>query len=253
MRKLARTLLAVALALPLGALPLGAQASRPDDYESCATTSDYALRLADGWSTFTAESGSRIVRIGDGRLTIDGRNVALSPADRARVAEYHRTIQAMVPEVKDIAVEAIGIAFTAIEKVAATFADGDTLQSTMHRLAVKHEAAIDRIVASFEERAFSDAEFERLIEDTVADVVPEVAGLAAGAAMRAAFSGGDTSALEKRVESLEKTIEQEVEQRARSLEKRAEALCGRMHDLDRIEQAWAVMVDGEKLDLITPK
>lgn len=248
MTKLARTLLAAALALPLAA-----HASRPDDYESCATTSDYALRLADGWSTFTAEKGSRIVRIGDGRLTIDGREIALSPADRARIAEYHRTLQAIVPEVKDIAVEAIGIAFTAIEKVAATFADGESLQATMHRLAVKQEAAIDRVIESFDRRAFNDAEFERLIEETVADFVPEVAGLAAGAAMRAAFSGGDTSALEARVASLEKTIEQEVEVRARSLEKRAEALCGTMHDLDRIEEAWAVTVDGERLDLITLK
>lgn len=245
MRRIIPSILAAAI---LVALPAAASAHR-DHYEKCATTSDYAVRLDRGEAVFS-RSGGHEIRFDAGRLVVDGREVALSAADRARVADYERTLETIVPEVRAIAIEAVGIAFTAIGQVARTFLDADA-EAAIARLADKQAKTVARIEETFAGRSFDDAAFEAVVEETVAEVIPEVAALAAGAAVRAVLAGEAAAGdLKRRADALEAIIEREVEARAKHLEQRAEALCGRLGTLDAIESELTVQIDGEPLDLI---
>ena len=68
-------------------------------------------------------------------------------------------------------------------------------------------------------------------------------------AIGAAFSG-DASRL-KRLENLDAQIEARVEPRAKALEQRADSLCRRMVELDRIDDALEFrLADGQPLDLL---
>lgn len=79
-----------------------------------------------------------------------------------------------------------------------------------------------------------------------------VIGDIVGGALGAAFSG-DTRRLQN-MENLDKQIEARVEPRARALEKRADALCGKMVELDRLDNALAYRLpNGDPLQLMRIK
>lgn len=245
---LKQTVLAAALAL--AATP--ALASHHD--AACDVHSAYDLKVTSEALDFTKSAGNpRDVRMQAGRLYVDGREVALSAADRDRVARYEAEVRALIPEVKAIAREAVGIAFSAIVEVARTFADSDDdFARSRAKLDDARRGLDQRIEAEFDSRAFDDVAFEHVIEDAVKTTVPVIVGEVTGKAVRIALSGDERAAeaLERKAGEMEKTLEREVERKADALEARAKALCPRIVALDRIEADLTIRVDGQPLDLI---
>lgn len=248
-----QTLLTLAIALAAAAPP-AAHAKVGPRIDMCEVSTDYSLALGADAVTFSRDSGSpRTVVMRRGTLRVDGREIALRPEDRVRIASYEATVRELVPEAKALALDALAIAFEAVEQVLRTFVEPGEADRVVARLADTRNAAARRVRDTFDHRPWNESEFERLIEDTVAELVPEIAAVAAGAAIRIAFSGdvGAAADLERRASRLEHTIEQEVDKRTRELERRAEALCPLVADLEALEATLAVRIDDRPLDLIT--
>lgn len=229
-------------------LACGAAAAKDGADTSCNVESDYDFSLSERSVVFTRDSGSpRQLVMRQGRLFVDDRWVALSAADRRRVDEYEREARAIVPLAQEIGVEATEIAFIALGEVAAGFSNDP--EATRRRLQ-KARARLDaRLARSFSADRYSSEALGEAIGGAVRDVLPTVMGDIVGGAVRAAF-GGDTAGLQ-RLENLDTELEALIEPRAEALGRDAEALCMRMRELDRIDDALEYRLpDGRPLDLL---
>jgi hypothetical protein len=219
---------------------------------SCHIDSPYDLQLTAQALRFTRESGTpHKIEMDHGRLRVDGREIAVSDADRARIAEYEATVRALVPQVKAIARDAVNIAYTAVGEVAVAFGgDHSDLRGKLDRM---RDRVRERIDASFESQPWNDKEFEALVESTVEEMVPALVGEVTSIAVRAPLSGDESVAkdMERRADRLEKDIEDRVETESRRIEARAEALCPQILQLSRLQAGLEVRLpDGSRLSLI---
>jgi hypothetical protein len=220
--------------------------------ERCNIDSDYDVALSPDAITFSRDDGApRSVVMHDGSLLVDGREAALTDADRERVRQFERDARALVPEVRAITMDAVDIAFTAMTEVARGLApDNTTLQT-------KLETSRAELIAEFDQ---PEGHF-KIDEDAVAasvtrlvgEITPTLIGEITTAALSAAFSGDESKAreIERRAENMEADIEAKVKVRADALEARAEILCPKFVALDALDDALAYRLDdGSALDLL---
>src|SRR3546814_14858903 len=101
-------------ALLFAALALAA-APALAEIKACDIDSDYDVALSPDAITFSRDDGTpRTLVMHDGSLRVDGREAALSDADRERVRQFEPDARALLPEVRAIAVEAVEIWFVAM-------------------------------------------------------------------------------------------------------------------------------------------
>ncbi|HUD42905.1 MAG TPA: DUF2884 family protein [Dokdonella sp.] len=245
-----RILLAALIAVP-ALMPHTASA----EISVCDLHSPYSLRVQPQQLVFTRSAGTPAeIVIAGGRLRVDGRDVALSTADSRRLADYERGVRDLLPEVKAIARQAVGVAFEAVGQVNAAFAsspsDARAQAKRMQALAVELERRIEG------GQEWSDAEVEGLVENAVGSLIGNLVGNVTAQAIKIAFTGDEAAAaeLEARASAIEKGVERAVERSAADLEQRAEALCPRMLALNEIAGALDVTLPGGgRLDLFAPK
>lgn len=250
-----RTVLCLALAaLTCTAIPAHAKARLGSD---CDLGSRHSFRIDPARLVFI-EAGSQreIVLLPGGDLQVDGRNLALDPADRARADALERGLRELVPEVKGVAIDAIGIAFEAVGHAASAFASSP---AEARRSADRVARVAAELQHSIETKqswdATTDAELERAVEQAVGSLVGEMVGNVTTMALKLAFSGDEAAIaeLEARADAIEKTVEAAVEQRSAEIERRAAELCSRLDALDGVESAiTARLPDGSPLDLVRP-
>ena len=219
----------------------------------CDVHSDYSMRMHGKAYVFTRDDGpGKHVALGGGRLFVDGKEVALTPADRERVRRFEAELNRMVPRAHEVVLEATDIAFTALTEVARGFA-GDGGSGTIARLEqarrdVRADLARQPIVL------FSDPDLgKRVIAPVITEYVPVIAGAAVRESLSAAFSGDEKRMrdFERRMDRMGEEIERKVDKRAEALEPKVEALCDSTRELDRIEDGLALRLDdGEPLDLL---
>ncbi len=219
---------------------VGAQAQVSID-ASCDMDSDYDLSIDDRSVIFTREAGTpRAIVMRQGRLFVDDRWVELGAADRQRVADFEKGAREAMPEAQAIGRDAADIAFTVLGELASGFSsDPKAVQAKVDRARAQIDARLARSVTAtrFNARDLGDG-----IGEAVAEVIPSMIGDIVSGAIGAAFSG-DASRL-KRMENLDAQIEARVEPRARALEQRADRLCRRMEELDRIDDALEFRLPG---------
>jgi hypothetical protein len=250
----AKTVIAMALGLGLATPALAHKAGH--GVSMCDVDSPYDLRIDHGKLTWLREgSAPQRIEMDRGGLMVDGQRLALSEADAQRLIEFQATVIETVPEVKAIALDAIDIAFTALEHVSRALVSTESRdhQATAERLATARIAATRHIEEGMATDQWSNAQFERLIENTVTEALPVIIGDITATALKVAFSGDEHAVqeLEARAKHIEASIEAAVEDRARQLEKRADALCDSVENLKRIEAALTVrLADGRALDLV---
>ena len=213
----------------------------------CNIDSDYDLALNERSLILTRATGSpRAIVMRQGRLFVDDEWVTLSAADRKRVADFEQGMRASMPLAQAIGRDAVDIAFSALGEVAAGFSTNPKeTQAKLARARSQLDARLSRAVVA---NRFDDDELGDSIGEAVKEVVPTLIGDIVGGAIAAAFSG-DASRL-KRMENLDAQIEARVKPRAEALERRAEALCGQMVALDRIDDALEYRHHGQPLNLL---
>ena len=233
----------------LALLPIAASVHAADI--NCNIESDYDLSINPQSVILTRDSGTPkwIVIRGD-RLFVDDRWVALGNEDRQRVAAFDRGTREIMPLAAQIGRDAADIAFTALGEVAAGFSnDQATTRAKLEQARGKIDARLARSISA---NRFDSSDLGKGIGDAVSEVVPLVIGDIVGGAVRAALSG-DTRRLQA-MEGLDKQIEARVQPRARALEKRAQQMCTKMEELDRLDSALAYRLPGgASLDLLRIK
>lgn len=246
----------VAMALALSSA--GAMARVHIDGDHCDIDSGYSTRIEAGRITFTNDTTHQVLALlPGGMVEVDGKPFALDDADRARTLDFERTLRKLVPEAKALAVDAVAIAFEAVAHVSTAFAsNGHEARESARRIARTADELKRSINARDSWGPHSDREIGELIEGTVGSLIGEMVGNITAQAVKVALSGDEAAVaeLEARAGSIEKNVEKAVEKRADELEQRADALCQRVKELDRIEsQISARLPDGSAFDLVTIK
>lgn len=240
---LSRVALVVALASG------GAVAHPVQTYQSegCSIHSDYNLSVNARSVIMTRDSGQpKALVMRQGRLFVDDQWVDLSAADRDRIAAFERGTREAMPLAQSLGREAADIAFTVLGEVSAGFSSDPAAKERMAKARRQLDARLARSVTA---TRFDGEDLGDGIGDAIGAVIPEIIGEIAGGAIRAAFSG-DTSWLQ-RLQGLDTQIEALVEPRATALERRAEQLCARIVELDRLDNALQYRLPGgDTLDLI---
>jgi len=253
----AATLLALGIALSGSAFAHPHGDGDHHGFKGCDVNSRYDLTFDGNSLTFSSKDVSPArIEMRRGQLLVDGRVVALSDADRARVQAFENEVRALAPEVKQIALDALDIAYSALVHVATAFSSDKGRDERLARLERQRQDARRQLSQAIAAPIFDEKEFERIIETTVKNAIPEFVGDIVGIAIAAALSGDEKGAaeIERRAEQLEKEIERDVEARADELEKRADALCPRIRELDRIESTLDLrLAGGGRLDLVNTK
>ena len=244
------------LAMTLGA---GRHAAALEvDIEECDIDSPYSTRIeADRIALSNDETHTVLALLSNGRVEVDGRALPLSAADAAHVAEFERVVREIVPQAKALAVDAVAIAFEAVGHVSTAFAEnGHEARESARRIA----RSAEELQRSIQQRdtwgPHADREIERIIEGAVGSLIGEMVGNITAQAVSVALSGDEAAiaALEARAASIEENVEKAVEKRAKEIEARADALCQRMKELDRIEsKIVARLPDGSAFDLVRVK
>lgn len=247
--------LTFALASLLAAVAPVQASGRFDVDDACRVESRYAVSVDRGVWVFRDRAPEPTeLRVDATQLRLDGRPVALSDADRGRLAALADAFNAAIPEAQALAVDALDIAFMAIIEVARGFdLKADTL-ATLERQRREVRVRLSASPAWMFAPEAAEALIEPLVESMVAELVPSVTGAAVRQAMAIAFTGDDerARAFERRMASMGDHIEAKVAQRAQGLERRAAALCDRLDRIDQIENGLEVRrPDGAPLDLIT--
>ena len=242
-----------ALALALSLNPAIARINIDSDH--CDVDSKYSTRFDAQQITFTNDETHRVVRLlAGGVIEVDGHALALNANDRAHAAELEQAIRAIVPEAKKLAADAIAIAFEAVGHVSTAFAsDAHEARQSAERIARSADELKRSINARDDWGPKSEREISQLIEGSVGSLIGEMVGNITAQAIKTALSGDEAAVaeLEARADSIEKNVEKAVGRHAKELEARADDLCKRAHELDRIEsQISARLPDGSALDLV---
>ena len=246
------TVLALGLAM---ALPAQARDIHIDN-DSCGYRTPYDVRVDASGIRFQQEGGKPAeVFMHDGQLRADGRDVAVSATDAARLRQYESNVRALLPEVAGIAREGVDVGYAAMRTVLMTFAEGDSERRKLtDRLDRRHAQALAEIDSSLGRGIWKHGEVSEALTDSVQETVGDLVGKVTASAVTAALSGDQSkvAALEARADSLDKSIDREINTRADHLSERAKALCPRLQALDQLQQQFQFrLADGSRLQLVT--
>ncbi len=222
--------------------------------DSCDVDLNAGLRINKTLVEFSRDNKPLYQIFDNKRLVINGQEIGLDSAQQALVTQYSTNIRAVLPEVKEIAGDAINLA---IEGVNLAFnellGEGNdlgqelTTQLNVIRNDIDQRFSADKEFYIDEHGDLSDDffgdEFEERIENVVEETVKNSMGsllIAVGQEML--FSGGDMDAFETRMENFGEQIEHEMEARGEQLEKRGEALCYSVYQIDQLEQQMAEQI-----------
>lgn len=220
------------------------------DKHSCDVGSDYSFKTYRQAFVFTHDKPkSAEIGIGGGRLFIDGKEQTLTDADHERLRSLEGQMHALMPQLQQIAVEAVDIAFAALTEVARGLASHPAeavanLDAAHHRVRAELDA---RPVGMFSEDAVAG-----VVKPILSEYIPEVVGGAVSGALSAAF-GGEKKAqdFEQRMQRMERELNSKVEMRAKALEPLADAMCVRLQAIDKLDNSLEFRLpDGDRLELL---
>lgn len=242
-----RTMLAMALVLACGSA-MAKDGSKLSS-NSCDVESDYSLTTHGNAFVFTRDDGKAPARmsLGGGKLFIDGKQAELNAADQARMGQFEGELRQLVPEVQQVTIEAIDIAFTALTEVARGLSSDP--DESVAKLEKSHARARKEIASrpAFVFSKHGDDALAAIIEPIVSEYVPEITGSAVTLAMKMVFASDAKRAdMEKRLDRMGDEIDTKVNARAAKLEPLAEAMCQRMKRMDGLDNALEYRLPGGK-------
>lgn len=221
---------------------------------SCDVDSNYDVKIRPQALELKSEDNAdRVLKISDGRLWVNGEELAVNRADQQRLRDIERHARVVADKAKDIALDAVALAGEAVARVGAALGgkDGDALAKRIDTMRAEISARIEN---RFEAGDFDDEALEREVESMVKEFVPAIAGEVASLAITAALSGDEAAAerFEQRMKNFEQDIEREMKARGKALEQKAESLCPDLRKIDELDEALEVrLADGSPLNLVT--
>jgi hypothetical protein len=219
----------------------------------CGYDSDYDVRLTAAGVDFARHDGRRPhdVFMHDGQLRVDGRPLAVSAEDAARLREYEDGTSKVLPQMAGIAQEAIGIAFDSLATVAATLGGSQHHRDALvARMNDERREALRQLDAHVNATHWDAQGFGTAIEQPVTDAANEMAESITGSVMWAVLTGR-ASEVEARADSIDASIDKAMDARSDKLEARAEAICPQLKSLEQLQRQFRFrLADGSALQLI---
>ena len=202
------------------------------------------------------EKKRSLYKIIDGKkLLVDNQHIDLSDVQQALVKKYDEKIRSLVPQVKnvaiegvDMAIEGVNLAFNGLLGEGNAVAADLTTELTLIReqvstnLSIEHGVTVG--VEGLESEGLLGKDFDKRIESAVEKAVLNSMGsilIAMGQQMVA--SDGDERNFETRMENFGENIEHEMTTRSAIIEKKAEALCISIAEVDALEEQLKVEIE----------
>lgn len=249
----------------LGALSANVYASTNFD-TSCEANINGELSFADNQLLVKSTTKQDIVIMADGLVLVDGKTIDMNGQQTQLAKRYYQDVEASIPMVVDVTVEALRITNIALTEVFTGLLGEDSqLPSKIkNRLDDVAKAIEDHVYQNPDSLTFNsaylekdlglddnlDAEIENIQNELVSEAMGEMFVLL-GKAMLSGDS--DFSKFEQRMEKLGEEIEQRVESASVQIEKAAEKLCDKMHSLDETENQLQSVQELRHLDMIDLK
>jgi hypothetical protein len=190
----------------------------------------------------------------DKMLFIKGEKMHLTNKQKKMIFEYSTFIRRALPEVTEIAVEAVGIAFEGLNAALGELVNMDEHEDKFKLLQQKINGKYQGSEGSYSitkgdfNIEIDDEEIDVLVEDLVEDMVPSLIGGLISGIGQAIASGED---IDIELDDMGDKVEREIEAKSELIEVRADAFCNKMKRLDKLEQK---LIDSnsdfEDLDLL---
>lgn len=189
----------------------------------------------------------------DHSLIVHGQAIDLNDHQQALVRKYAKSIRAVVPQVRTIAIEGVDLALEGVNlafnellgsenKVGAELTQELSIlkDEVATRFTAEHGITIGENGINGKEFTGEEVlgkEFEQRIESAVEKaVINSMGSLLMAMGQEMLFSDGESNALETRMEDFGESIADEMEFRANEIERKAEALCEEIADIDKLEE-----------------
>lgn len=257
-----KTLIALTLLSVFSSKALYAHDSCNVDLEAGITINKSKLEF------FESENKDQVLYTIDNNanLTVRGEDISLDSDQQALVEQYSTSIRAMVPQVRNIAMEGVDLA---IEGVNLAFnellGEGNNIGAdlTQELASIKEDVSTRFTIEhgftlgenGLEDEELLGEEFEQRIESAVEKaVMGSMGSLLVALGQEMMFSGGDTDAFETRMESFGENIEHEMELRTKKIERKADSLCLAAVEIDELEEALKASIESlSDINVITAK
>ncbi|GHE86862.1 DUF2884 family protein [Thalassotalea profundi] len=222
--------------------------------DSCNVEIEGGISITNDSLTFSKDKKS-LYKIENNELFVSDKKVQLTDSQRSLLTQYSTSIRAVVPEVKGVALDAMDLAVDGVnlafnELLGEGNSVGRELTTELGKLRSEIQFKFDENkTISFDEDGFDGEEFfgeefEQRIESLVETTITNSMGsLLIAVGQELLFSGGDPDAFEARMEKFGEQIEYEMESRGEQIEKRGEALCGSIANIDNIEELLKSSID----------
>lgn len=219
-----------------------------DDFDQCEVSLQSDVTIDADHIEIVTDNGERMVIEGDDALSVNGRDIALDADERALVRSYAQQIRGTIPEIVAIALEGVEIGLTAVTEVFYALSEDGPPQSLMDTLEGIQEAVTARMQRDGNSIRFRGDQIDGLeaaledLEPAIEQAVSEALGamfVSLGESMRDgdADLGELMAEFTEKQERFERDLEARVGARADALERRAEALCERVQELEDTERS----------------
>ncbi|WP_448566344.1 DUF2884 family protein [Thalassotalea ganghwensis] len=216
--------------------------------DNCHVSLEGGVSISKDAIEFTKDDKTVYKIVNDRELYISGQAIALSATEQDVVNQYSTSIRAVVPEVKDIALDAMDIAVDGVNLAFnELLGEGNdvgyqlTTELSQIKTEIETSFAQDKTITineeGFDGEQFFGEDFEKRIETMVESTIQNSMGsLLIAVGQELLFAGGNMDAFETRMENFGEQIEYEMETRAKELEKRGEAICQSVLKIDELEE-----------------
>ena len=242
------TLIASALTVSLASSAAFAHESCNVDLSAGFTINTSSIEFLQEDSEHDGKQRSLYKIIESKKLLIDSQNIELTDTQQVLLQKYDEKIRQLVPQVKsvaiegvDLAVDGINLAFNGLLGEGNSVAADLTKELTLIREHVIANLSIEKgIYVGVDGLASEELlgkDFEQRIESAIEKAVLNSMGsimIAIGQQMMAA--DGDGQNFETRMENFGETIEKEMTVRSAQIEKKAQALCLSIAEVDALEE-----------------
>ncbi|MFT6270339.1 MAG: hypothetical protein ACJAVV_003173 [Alphaproteobacteria bacterium] len=220
-----------------------------DDYQiSCDTNITSNIAFSDNELVVQSTKQEDILFKANGTVFLDGTQVALTTDEQKLAQIYYKDVEAAIPMVVDITIEALKITNMALVEVFTGLLGED------NELPQELNIRINDIAKSVEEHVYQDPnsltfnsaylkddiglgdDLDQEIDEMKAEIISSVMGQMIVAIGKSMLNGdGDFSKLETRMENLGQDIEIKAEALAEGLKEKSIDLCDKIKTLDETE------------------
>lgn len=223
--------------------------------DHCGYDSVYDVQVKSGGIDFSrSDARPADVFMHDGQLSVDGRAVAVSADDAARLRDYEAGMRELLPQMAGIAQEAVGIGFDSLAIVAATLGGSrhhrDALVDGLNQ---QRREALRELGAHMNAQRWDQQGLGRALEQPMTDAANALASSLTRHVLWSVLTGR-TSDVEARADTVDQSVDKEMDARSGKLDARVKAVCPSLRALDQLQQQFRFrLADGSPLKLIVPE